>query len=87
MNPMKVTVALAMVFLLIAGCGGKGGTRVDELQTKVDDLTRRVKSLEDELLATEKKSIQQQQALQQMHDRLKTMEGYIDKLQYGQSVR
>jgi hypothetical protein len=45
-----------------------------------------VKVLEDDLLKADKQLIQQQQAMQQMHEQLRTMETYFDKLQYGQTT-
>ena len=81
---MKTVMRVALCALLIAGCGSKAGE--GDLKSQVDDLTRRVKLLEDDLLKADKQLIQQQQALQQMHEQMKNMENYFDKLQYGQTT-
>ena len=82
---MKTVMRVALCALLIAGCGSKVG-EVADLKAQVDDLTHRVKLLEDDLLKADKQLIQQQQALQQMHEQVRNMETYFDKLQYGQSA-
>jgi len=81
---MKTIVRVALCAALVLGCGLKGGDA--DLKAQVDDLNHRVKSLEDELLKTEKQQIQQQQAMQQMHDQMRDMANYFDKLQYGQTT-
>jgi outer membrane murein-binding lipoprotein Lpp len=80
-------MCLAVCVLLVTGCGGGKGKTVEELKTQVDDLTQRVKSLEDDRLKAEKQLIQQQQAMQQMHEEMRNMENYFNKLQVGQSGR
>jgi outer membrane murein-binding lipoprotein Lpp len=82
---MKTVMRVALCALLIAGCGSKAG-EVADLKSQVNDLTHRVKVLEDDLLKADKQLIQQQQAMQQMHEQLRTMETYFDKLQYGQTT-
>ncbi|HMC23202.1 MAG TPA: hypothetical protein VKL19_15220 [Thermoanaerobaculia bacterium] len=80
----KIVMGVALCALLIAGCGSRAGDA--DLKAQVDDLTHRVKLLEDDLLKADKQLIQQQQAMQQMHEQMKTMETYFDKLQYGQTT-
>lgn len=84
---MKAVTAIALCMVLVVGCGGdkKLTARIDELQSKNDDLTRRVKSLEDDLLAANKKLIQHEQTLQQMHERMREIENNFNKMQLGQS--
>jgi TolA-binding protein len=75
---------LLLAMVLMVGCGGSKSLRaVDELQKKNDDLTQRVKTLEDNLLASEKKQIQLQQAVQGMNERLRDIEGQIDQVRMG----
>ena len=81
---MKTILPVALCAALLVGCGSRGAEA--DLKAQVDDLSHRVKSLEDELLKAEKQQIQQQQALQQMHEQMRTMEVYFDKLQYGQTT-
>jgi outer membrane murein-binding lipoprotein Lpp len=84
---LRTLVGIATL-VLVAGCGGGSAEQVADLEKKVNDLTARVKSLEDQQLAADKKTIQHQQALSIMNQRLKEQETYIGKLQYGQtSVR
>jgi len=54
---------------------------MDDLQKSNEDLVRRVKSLEDQLLETQKKQIQQDQAIQAMHEQLRDMENVVNKIQ------
>ncbi len=82
---MRTVVCLAVCMLLVIGCGGSKGKTIDELKTQVDDLTHRVKLLEDDLLKADKQLIQQQQAMQQLHEEMRNMENYFNKLQAGQS--
>lgn len=81
---MKTILRVALCAALVIGCNLRGGDA--DLKAQVDDLSHRVKSLEDELLKTEKQQIQQQQAMQQMHDQMRDMQNYFDKLQYGQTT-
>ena len=81
---MKTILRVALCAALVIGCNLRGGDA--DLKAQVDDLNHRVKSLEDELLKTEKQQIQQQQAMQQMHDQMRDMQNYFDKLQYGQTT-
>jgi len=78
---MKTVLRVALCAVLILGCKS-GSSEMADLKTQVDDLSHRVKSLEDELLKAEKQQIQQEQALQKMHDQVRQMEVYFDKLQY-----
>lgn len=80
---MKAAIRIALCALLIAGCGGAGSN--SDLRSQVEDLTRRVKFLEDDLLKADKQLIQQQQAMQQLHEQMRDMQTYFDKLQYSQS--
>jgi outer membrane murein-binding lipoprotein Lpp len=78
---MKMTtLRVALCVLLITGCAKTG--RLGDLEAKADDLAGRCKFLEDRLLTVEKKQIQEQQALQDMHQRLRDIEA---KLQYRES--
>ncbi len=80
----KLTVIALAAFLLLASCGGsKSGVTMDDLQRSNDDLQRRVKSLEDQLLETQKKQIQHDQALQAMAERIRDMENSVNKIQLG----
>ena len=78
---MKRTIVVSLCLLLLLSCGGKSATAVTDLQKANDDLVRRVKALEDDNLEMNKKLIQQQQALQAMHDQLRDMEVVVQKLQ------
>jgi len=78
---MKKILWIALSAALVLGCKGSSSQMTD-LNAKVDDLTHRVKFLEDDLLKADKQLIQQQQAMQQMHDQLRDMQTYFDKLQY-----
>ncbi len=82
---MKTVLRVALCAVLILGCKSSSSEMTD-LKAQVDDLSHRVKSLEDELLKAEKQQIQQQQSVQQMHDQMRQMEVYFDKLQYGQTT-
>ncbi len=82
---MRTILPVALCAILFIGCGSKSN-EVTDLKAQVDDLTHRVISLEDDVLKADKQLIQQQQALQQMHDQMRTMETYFDKLQYGQTT-
>jgi outer membrane murein-binding lipoprotein Lpp len=80
---MKRTMAILGLLLLLGSCGGGGGAKVDDLQRSNDDLKARVKSLEDQLLQTDKKLIQHDQAFQAMAERLRNLESNVDKLTVG----
>jgi TolA-binding protein len=82
---MKTVLRVALCAVLIVGCKSSSSEMAD-MKAQVDDLTHRVKSLEDELLKAEKQQIQQQQAIQQMHDQVRQMETYFDKMQYSQTA-
>jgi outer membrane murein-binding lipoprotein Lpp len=81
---MKTVARIALCALLISGCGARGST-INDLKAQVDDLNHRVKLLEDDLLKADKQLIQQQQAMQQMHEQLRDMENYFNKIQAGQT--
>ncbi len=84
---MRTVAGVALCALLITGCGSaKTNAQINDLKTQVDDLTHRVKVLEDDLLKADKQLIQQQQALQQMHEQMRTIESYFDKMQAGQTA-
>ncbi len=84
---MKTVARLALCAILLAGCGSKSTTaQINDLKTQVDDLTHRVKVLEDDLLKTNKQLIQQQQAMQQMHEQMRDIDNYFNKIQAGQSA-
>lgn len=84
---MKRLTVAALLLLFILGCGGKAGAKIDELQAKNEQLTQRVKALEDQLLAAEKKLIAHDLALQATNTRMREMENYFMKVQYGQTSR
>ncbi len=84
---MKTMVRLALCAFLITGCAGKqASARIDDLKSQVDDLTHRVKNLEDDLLKADKQLIQQQLAMQQMHEEMRNIQTYFDKMQVGQTA-
>ena len=82
---MKTRMSLfLLVVFLAAGCGNSKATaRMDELEKKNADLTARVKTLEDDLLETNKKLIQYQSATQQINGRLRDIEGMVDQIRTG----
>ncbi|HSP17504.1 MAG TPA: hypothetical protein VLV78_22355 [Thermoanaerobaculia bacterium] len=80
---MKRMMAISLCLLFLAGCGAKGGAKVDDLQKANEDLKARVKALEDDLLQADKKLIQHDQALQAMAERLRDMENAVNKMQLG----
>lgn len=82
---MKTVLRVALCAVLILGCKSSSSEMTD-MKAQMDDLTKRVKYLEDDLLKADKQLIQQQQAMQQMHDQVRQMEVYFDKLQYGQTT-
>ena len=79
---MKRLTIICLCLLLLVSCGGsKGALSMDDLQKSNEDLVRRVKSLEDQLLETQKKQIQQDQAIQAMHEQVRDMENVVNKIQ------
>ena len=82
---MKTVVRIALCALLILGCKSSSSEMTD-LKAQVDDLSHRVKFLEDDLMKADKQMIQQQQAMQEMHEQMRTMQIYFDKLQYAQTT-
>lgn len=80
---MKRTILGSLCLLMLLSCGGSPAVTMDDLKKSNDDLSRRVKSLEEQLLETDKKLIQQQQALQAMHERLRDVETSISKIALG----
>ena len=82
------TLVTIFVLLLLVSCGGdkESAAKIADLQSKIDALSARVKSLEDQQLAADKRNIQHEQVIQTLNSRLRDMEGYVAKLQYGQSV-
>jgi TolA-binding protein len=78
---MKTVLRVALCAVLILGCKSSASEMTD-LKAQVDDLSKRVKYLEDDVMKADKQMIQQQQAMQEMHDQVRTMQGYFDKLQY-----
>jgi TolA-binding protein len=78
---MKRVTIISLCLLMLVSCGGsKGALSMDDLQKSNEDLVRRVKSLEDQLLETQKKQIQEDQALQAMHEQVRDMESVVDRL-------
>ena len=84
---MRVRMAVcAVILVLLCGCGDEAAaTRAAELQSKIDELSKRVKTLEDQQLTADRKDIQHEQVIRTMNGRLRDMETYIGKLQYGQA--
>ena len=84
---MKSAVLICLLaIVLAAGCGGgKAAKQVDELQAKADALETRVKALEKDLLDAQKKAIAQDQEMQKMLERIRTIENYFNRLQAGSS--
>ena len=83
---MKNVARVVLCAFLVVGCSGtKTVQRVDELQAKVDALNARVKVLEDDLLATNKKLIQHEQAMQTMYQQMKDIQTDFDKIKFGQT--
>jgi hypothetical protein len=81
---MKTIFRVALCAALILGCKASSGEMAD-MKAQMDDLTHRVKYLEDDLMKADKQLIQQQQAMQTMHDQVREMQTYFDKLQYQQT--
>jgi TolA-binding protein len=83
---MKTVTPLALCALLLFSCGKSVSGQLGDMNAKVDDLAQRVKTLEDDRLKLEKQMIQQQQALQGMHEQMRNMEDYFNRLQVSQSA-
>jgi septal ring factor EnvC (AmiA/AmiB activator) len=83
---MKTVIPFALCALLFVGCFKSTSSQLTDLKAQVDDLSQRVKSLEDDRLKAEKQLIQQQQAMQAMHEQMRNMEDYFNKLQVGQTT-
>lgn len=83
---MKTVMPLALCALLLVGCGKSASSQLDDMKAQIDDLTHRVKTAEDDRLKMEKQLIQQQQAIQAMHERVRNIENYFDKMQVGQTA-
>ncbi|HUJ16191.1 MAG TPA: hypothetical protein VL284_20545 [Thermoanaerobaculia bacterium] len=81
---MKTVLRVALCVALLLGCKSSSSEMTD-LKAQVDDLSHRVKYLEDDLMKADKQLIQQQQAMQEMHEQMRNMETLFDKLQYSQS--
>ena len=79
----RTLTAACLCALLIAGCGGGSAKNMADLQKANEDLTRRVKTLEDNLLESDKKLIQHQQAMQGLNERLRDVETKIQKIELG----
>ena len=78
---MKRVTIISLCLLMLVSCGGsKGALSMDDLQKSNEDLVRRVKSLEDQLLETQKKQIQEDQAIQAMHEQVRDMGSIVDRL-------
>ena len=78
---MKRMIVVSLCVLMLVSCGGSKAVSMDDLQKSNEDLTHRVKALEDELLETQKKQIQQDQAIQAMHEQVRDMENVVNKIQ------
>lgn len=79
---MKRVTIISLCLLMLVSCGGsKGALSMEDLQKSNEDLVRRVKSLEDQLLETQKKQIHQDQAIQAMHEQVRDMENVVNKIQ------
>lgn len=70
----KRSFITAALLVLMLGCGGgPGGSQGSEL-------SRRVTKLEDDLHEVKRQLITQQQAMQILNERLKSMEASVDKI-------
>jgi TolA-binding protein len=83
---MKTVTRLALCALLLMSCSKSASSQLSDMKAQVDDLTLRVKSLEDDRLKAEKQLIQTQQAMQSMHEQLRNMEDYFNRLQVSQQA-
>jgi outer membrane murein-binding lipoprotein Lpp len=83
---MKTIAPLALCALLLLSCGKTVTGQLSDMNAKVDDLALRVKTLEDDRLKLEKQVIQTQQAMQAMHEQMRTIEDYFNRLQVSQSA-
>jgi TolA-binding protein len=77
----RTTIVSLCILLLLSACGGGQSKNVADLQKANDDLTQRVKTLENDLLEADKKLIQHQQAMQLLNERLRDIEGKIQKIE------
>ena len=83
---MKRVAVISLCLLMLVSCGGStGALSMDDLQKSNEDLVRRVKSLEDQLLETQKQQIHQDQAIQAMHEQVRDMENVVNKIQLAPS--
>lgn len=82
---MKTIATVALCALLVTGCGKSSKAEIYDLKMQVDDLTQRVKSLESQLQEANKQFIRQQQAMQAMHEEMRNIDNYFNKIQAGQS--
>ena len=80
---MKRTIIVSLCLLLLLSCGGKQAASMADLQKSNEDLSARVKAMEEDNIELNKKLIQQQQALQTMHEQLRDMENIVNKIQLG----
>lgn len=78
---MKRMIVVSLCLLMLISCSGSKAGSLQDLQKSNEDLTRRVKALEDELLEAQKKQIQQDQAIQAMHEQVRDMENVVNKIQ------
>ena len=78
---MKRCILILLSLLALSACAGSAARRADELEAKNTALTQRVKTLEDQLLAVEKRMIAHEQALQTIRSQQREMENYFNKLQ------
>ncbi len=83
---MKTVAPLALSALLLFSCGKSVSGQLGDMNAKVDDLAQRVKTIEDDRLKLEKQMIQQQQAMQAMHEQMRNMEDYFNRLQVSRSA-
>jgi len=81
MDHPRVKVAAVLALVLSLGCGG-GSKESEDLGEKHKALEARVVILEKDLLEASKKLIAEQQALQSIHQRVRTLEDAVDKMAY-----
>src|SRR5687767_8261716 len=81
-SPMTSRIIIALVLLIaLTGCGDTSS--VVDLDKKNAELTARVKALEEQTLAIDKKLIQHQQAMATLNQRVRDMEGEVDRARMG----